>query len=278
MHARLFLVILFTGVLSARLPAAWADGKKADADVFLDVGSDGASDDFSDPVPMQDSAAAKMEAPVADAAPKPTGRAAKKAAAAESRSAPEPAISEGPPTIKSDASAESDAPPATGKSSAKSTAKAGAGKGSFKVTTASCKMHAKSSEASGVLIEVPAEKKIWVEEAGKGWFKAFRKHGAGYLAANCFEAVYATSRARIQLTWPSMGKLVWWIKSWWNEQRVVRFSGLFPPPRLTGCTWCTSMKRSEPQRLPDSPTCAHRPPSRSWTAWRWAAVSGTRAE
>jgi hypothetical protein len=61
------------------------------------------------------------------------------------------------------------------------------GKGRFKTTASDCEMHADASAESAKVLDVAAGKKLWVEPAGEGWFKAFRKRGEGYLAASCFK-------------------------------------------------------------------------------------------
>jgi len=57
----------------------------------------------------------------------------------------------------------------------------------FRTTSGDCKMHKSPSASSPVLLTVAGARKLWVEERGDGWVKAFRKSGHGYLSRDCFE-------------------------------------------------------------------------------------------
>ena len=209
MKSRILIISLAAAVMSLTAPptiARAADGKPDD--VFLDEGT---ADDFAEPAPM-----AEPGAP----APKPEKGPAKGRKAKTAAAAPEPAPVAAPAqTDASEATADraeetaEDAARAAEESAnataeramapqkparkkavaAKPRAKASgaaaySGPGMFKTTGgAACVMFSQPSAESEKLIDVSANRKIWVEPATDGWVKGFRKDGSeGYLEPKCF--------------------------------------------------------------------------------------------
>ncbi len=60
--------------------------------------------------------------------------------------------------------------------------------GSFVTTKEACPMMRSPASTGETMLTVKASKKIWVEDAGEGWVKAYNKAGEpGYVAKECVE-------------------------------------------------------------------------------------------
>lgn len=184
----MFARISIATAAAIALAIAHAPNSKAEEtktpDVFLDEGT---GDDFAEPAPMADpSVTAAQDGGAATEPVKP--KTSKKNAKAATKSAAKSAKA----TVK-------DAEDAAERAEAQAEELAGAAEaparktktkpvtaGFFKTTKGACSMHASPSDDSAKLIEVAAGRKLWLEPAGEGWFKAFRKTGEGYLSSGCF--------------------------------------------------------------------------------------------
>jgi hypothetical protein len=216
MFARIVIALLTAGgLVLLNAPSARAEDKKDD--VFLDEGT---TDDFAEPTPMAeptlksakgsaDDVAAKAGATAASAQKDADKRAADAEAAAKAtaQTAAQKAEDAAKPAEEAAQAAEDAAdkheerqkavkapkhPAKTktkpvAKTSARGHAKATASSGQFKTTSSECAMHEEASDESQTLITVASGKKVWVEPAAEGWFKAYRKQGAGFLSGTCFK-------------------------------------------------------------------------------------------
>lgn len=55
----------------------------------------------------------------------------------------------------------------------------------FKQTHKNCPLYQSTDSKSRVLIQIRAHKKLWLDQKDSHWFKAYWKHGYGYVERSC---------------------------------------------------------------------------------------------
>jgi len=170
---------------------AFAEGA---SDVFMDEG-DGDFDSMpAPPAPPQADAPPKKEDAVVQKAPEPRPAVKQEdpmdAMPMLSDESAQPAATPAPtedPAQPADAKPKKEKKPAK-KKKATASADGTAVKGQFVTTKDACPMMRSPASTGETMLTVKAQKKIWVEDAGDGWVKAFNKAGEpGYVSKECVQ-------------------------------------------------------------------------------------------
>ena len=149
----------------------------------------------AEPMPMlaEDPAATPAPAAPDDSAkpvePKKKKSAKKKKEKVAEAAAPVEDVAGGSAPMSTDTSSEAAAPAPTKH-------KASKGGGMFVTTKEACPMMRSPTTTGESMLTVKASKKIWVEDAGDGWVKAFNKAGEpGYVSKDCRSVIFHSTKS-----------------------------------------------------------------------------------
>lgn len=186
-YATLTLILAAVAVLSTATIArnAYAAGD----DVFMDEGN-GDFDSMPAPPPQAEEKAPIASAPVATKAPEP-----REALPTDSSQDQIPQLTDEAAQPSTPETAPAPAPTPTKVKKAKKAAKTAdaspapvAAKGQFVTTKDACPMMRSPASTGETMITVKAARKIWVEDAGEGYYKAWNKAGEpGYVSKDCVQ-------------------------------------------------------------------------------------------